>query len=442
MKSSRPLALLVGAISLIVLLFALWQVSRGAGVAGFLVTAPCASGPAPIGTADAPPACASPRQRLAANTAFYVRTDGNDVTCTGLTDAPYASGSYPQACAWATPQHANDVIRSSYDLALFQVKVLIGRGTYSSNGHGLNINGPYVGSSPSRADYPGPGVCPVIFSGATQIASDVTISSETKDAVLVADGAYVCFENMTLTAPSGSDLHVGFAIANYANINFGPAGRSWLWSGHLSVSENFGDFAVTGDARSGFEASYQSALWFKPGATIRIAADIRVAQFALADRGGEISFNNIRIDLGGHAVDGKRFAVTNNSAIITGANSLTYLPGNAAGSVDSGSSYDGRSLAAQAAYSYEVPSDAFAITLDDNAWHTILDPATALASGTITMPPNPVDGMLVDIRTSQAIASLKLAANVGQSMKAAPSALAAGGTLSCIYRGTNATWYC
>jgi hypothetical protein len=40
--------------------------------------------------------------RVRAASPIYVRTDGDDVACTGEVDAPYTGGGYPQACAKAT----------------------------------------------------------------------------------------------------------------------------------------------------------------------------------------------------------------------------------------------------------------------------------------------------------------------------------------------------
>jgi hypothetical protein len=93
------------------------------------------------------------------------------------------------------------------------------------------------------------------------------------------------------------------------------------------------------------------------------------------------------------------------------------------------------------AYSFQTPVNGFSITLGDATWHTILDPAGTLASGTITMPANPVDGMIVNVRCSQVITALTISPNTGQSVKGAPSSAAVGGTFEAIYRLANTTWY-
>lgn len=93
-------------------------------------------------------------------------------------------------------------------------------------------------------------------------------------------------------------------------------------------------------------------------------------------------------------------------------------------------------------YSFQTPTTGFSITLGNNTWHTILDPAGTLATGTITMPSTPIDGMLVEVRSSQVVTALTVSANAGQSIKGQPSSFAVGGTFSCIFRAANTTWYC
>jgi hypothetical protein len=97
---------------------------------------------------------------------------------------------------------------------------------------------------------------------------------------------------------------------------------------------------------------------------------------------------------------------------------------------------------ADIAYSYQTPSTGFSITLAGNIWHTILNPSGTLATGTITMPASPVDGQIVDVRTTQTITALTVAANSGQSILGNPSTLGVGGFVYCVYRSGNTTWFC
>lgn len=77
----------------------------------------------------------------------------------------------------------------------------------------------------------------------------------------------------------------------------------------------------------------------------------------------------------------------------------------------------------------------------DACGRLILDPAGALAVGTIILPAGPKDGQLVAIATTQAIATLSLVANTGQSIRGALTSISANGFASYLFRAANATWY-
>jgi hypothetical protein len=92
-------------------------------------------------------------------------------------------------------------------------------------------------------------------------------------------------------------------------------------------------------------------------------------------------------------------------------------------------------------YSYQTPSTGFSITLGNNTYTTILDPAGTLATGTITMPSAPIDGQMVQFSCSQIVTALTVSANAGQSIKDAPTTVAAGGGFRYLYKSSNTTWY-
>ncbi len=92
-------------------------------------------------------------------------------------------------------------------------------------------------------------------------------------------------------------------------------------------------------------------------------------------------------------------------------------------------------------YNYQQPATGFSITLSNTDWHVILDPAGTLATGTITMPPNPLQGQIVNIRSSQIITTLTISPNSGQGVVGAPTTLGVGGSTEGIYRLNNGNWY-
>lgn len=90
-------------------------------------------------------------------------------------------------------------------------------------------------------------------------------------------------------------------------------------------------------------------------------------------------------------------------------------------------------------YDYQTPTTGFSYTLTSPV--TVFVPAGTLATGTVTMPASPADGMRVRIAATQIITALTLSANTGQSILNGLTALTAGGFAEYIYRSANTTWY-
>ena len=95
-----------------------------------------------------------------------------------------------------------------------------------------------------------------------------------------------------------------------------------------------------------------------------------------------------------------------------------------------------------ALYNYQVPLNGFSITVPDDTFTLLLDPAGTLATGTVIMPPNPYDGQFLRVKTSQQITAITISGNAGQSVIAAPTELLAGHFIEAQYRAVNTTWYC
>jgi hypothetical protein len=86
-----------------------------------------------------------------------------------------------------------------------------------------------------------------------------------------------------------------------------------------------------------------------------------------------------------------------------------------------------------------VPTTGFSITIAGTTKTQILDPAGTLATGTITMPAAPRDEQIVRVASSQTITALTVSPNAGQSIKNAPTTLAAGGVFAYSYDLATAT---
>lgn len=91
--------------------------------------------------------------------------------------------------------------------------------------------------------------------------------------------------------------------------------------------------------------------------------------------------------------------------------------------------------------SFQTPVNGFTITIGDAIGKLILNPAGELESGTITLPPNPIDGQIVQITSSQLIQLLQLFPNAGQSIIGTAVSLTTSGRIYSVFNASNSTWY-
>ena len=92
-------------------------------------------------------------------------------------------------------------------------------------------------------------------------------------------------------------------------------------------------------------------------------------------------------------------------------------------------------------YDYQVPTTGFSYTFAAGVQTLILNPAGTLATGTITMPASPSDGMTITFTSSQQITALTLNGNTGQTVVGAVTFLPAKAGVTYVYRTTGASWY-
>lgn len=92
-------------------------------------------------------------------------------------------------------------------------------------------------------------------------------------------------------------------------------------------------------------------------------------------------------------------------------------------------------------YIYNVPLTGFALTFANNQDLFVLNPAGTLATGAFTFAPSPSDGQRESVVSTQAVTAATFTANTGQSVVGAPTALAAGVTVTFTYIALTATWY-
>jgi hypothetical protein len=93
-------------------------------------------------------------------------------------------------------------------------------------------------------------------------------------------------------------------------------------------------------------------------------------------------------------------------------------------------------------YDYQVLTTGFSYTFASGTTTLIAQPAGTLATGTITMPGSPADGMVITFMTTQEITALTIAGGAGQSIGGTQvSSMAANSSMSFVYRLSNLTWY-
>ena len=91
-------------------------------------------------------------------------------------------------------------------------------------------------------------------------------------------------------------------------------------------------------------------------------------------------------------------------------------------------------------YDYQVLTTGFTYTFAAGTQVLVMNPAGTLATGTITMPASPADGMTITFSTSQQITALTMAGN-GASINNAVTFLPAKTAVAYVYRATGTTWW-
>lgn len=127
----------------------------------------------------------------------------------------------------------------------------------------------------------------------------------------------------------------------------------------------------------------------------------------------------------------------NDGGILGGDSGLTY---NKTTSTLSAPNIVATGVQSHTGTSFQAPTTGFTITIADGIKSLVLDPAGTLATGTINLPANPVDGQEMEISCSQIITALTVAA-AGKTLKSPPTALALGGGFGYRYRASNTSWY-
>ena len=93
-------------------------------------------------------------------------------------------------------------------------------------------------------------------------------------------------------------------------------------------------------------------------------------------------------------------------------------------------------------YDFQALTTGFSYTFASGTTTLIINPAGTLATGTITMPATPADGMVITFTTTQEITAITINGNTGQSIGGTQVAqLPANSAMSFVYRQSSTTWY-
>ena len=93
-------------------------------------------------------------------------------------------------------------------------------------------------------------------------------------------------------------------------------------------------------------------------------------------------------------------------------------------------------------YDFQALTTGFSYTFASGTTTLIINPAGTLATGTITMPATPADGMVITFTTTQEITAITINGNTGQSIGGTQVAqMPANSAMSFVYRQSSTTWY-
>lgn len=282
------------------------------------------------------------RKILTANTQFYVRTDGSDSN-NGLANT--AGG------AWATPQHAANVLAANYDLAGFTAYVNIGAGTFG----GVQVPSFFGGGV---VQYVGAGVASTTLSliaGQFVGVFNLPFNSTT---VLGIDAMTLSGQCGVSNGGVGNFITIGdFNTLAGVGVNFvlpaaAPGGFALALlcdSGPCVFQATVAPFTISMSAGNSvgyaFFMAYNSVFFDFGSWTVTSDLTINTAFFACNAQAVYSAQENAYSVSAGKTVTGVRFNSTNGGTFdfsqSAGGNTLVWFPGTVNGTVDSASSYDG-----------------------------------------------------------------------------------------------------
>lgn len=260
------------------------------------------------------PVSGGPREQLAANRTYYVRTDGAD-TNNGLANT--------SAGAFLTLQKAVDTV-ATLDLSIYNVTIQVADGTY---GAGVSVAGPWVGRGT------------VTILGNTTTPANVLIS--TPGVAVKTDNYARLFiagvKVQTSTSGAGVEATNGSVLTISGKVEFGSTVGAQVFA-H--------DHAVIVFATTGYTiASGAPIHWQTQGQGTIKAQSMTITlsgapAFSIAFAYGEtLSYQIFNANTFSGAATGTRYSFTGNAVGNSVGSGVNYLPGSASGVTSGGGQY-------------------------------------------------------------------------------------------------------
>jgi hypothetical protein len=250
------------------------------------------------------------RTALAANTTYYVRTDGSDSN-TGLSNT--SGGAFLTIAKALT-------VAGAIDCLSYQLTISVQAGAYTAP-----VSLPRV-----------VGALPPILTG---VGSTTFISvTGTSPAVQNVGGTPWIVQNMKLASTGGDGLHTELGgTIQFQGIEFGACGgNAHIIAFSQSSIKCIGNYSISGSAST----HYQGVGYVDVASiTVTFLANVSFTQFASATSVGYIRAWGNTYSLGAFAVSGQRYLAQANSVLFTNSAGATYFPGSTAGATATGGLY-------------------------------------------------------------------------------------------------------
>jgi len=253
------------------------------------------------------------REVLTGNRTYYVRSDGSDSN-DGLADTPGG--------AFATRQHAWDVIVQSLDLGGYQVTVQCGPSS-DPTGSTLMDQSPIGGR--------------VVFTGDTTTPSNCTISS-TADCFKLTASAQVKIEGFSLASSANGVYAVGAgASVEIGNNSYGACTGFHLRADDQAYIAAYTSYSISGSAGRHAHATRLAVVNATGPFTVTLSGTPAFsAGFVFATQCAVVGYNSVTFS---GSATGARYSATLNAVINSFGGGASYFPGNSAGSTTTGAQY-------------------------------------------------------------------------------------------------------